>query len=250
MRNTIQFDNDLIFQSLQLTSDEARLGCKKQVRVGNRLISVYVPANSSSGDKIEIRSNDGATVCVVEITVIGGGSSNKTRLAPIHADKRFIYAAVAIALAAVVAIVLLNRPEHVPPVPDNSSSVETSEEDIGSITETDTDSEPSDSTAVVKEPETTAEPDVQYNEYGFVIGQSYEVQENLRVRAGPGKEYRILARDELLSDDYAISVNSKTTKDALIEKGKWVTCQGMQDNWMKISSGWICVNDEGEELVK
>ena len=84
----------------------------------------------------------------------------------------------------------------------------------------------------------------------FVTGNTYYVQTNLRVREGPGKEYRILTRDELTPEDYAISVDSETTTDALIEKGKMVTCQGMSDNWMKISSGWICVYDEGEELVK
>ncbi len=84
----------------------------------------------------------------------------------------------------------------------------------------------------------------------YRVGYSYTVQTNLRVRAGPGKEYRILERKELAPEDYAQSVNSKTTKDALLEKGSVVTCQGMDGNWMRIESGWICVEDEGEILVK
>ena len=83
-----------------------------------------------------------------------------------------------------------------------------------------------------------------------MIGNTYQIQTNLRVREGPGKEYRILNRDELIGDDYANSVDSKTTTDALMEKGKYVTCLGMEGDWMRIESGWICVYDEGEDLVR
>jgi len=88
------------------------------------------------------------------------------------------------------------------------------------------------------------------NDSYFVIGNTYQIQTNLRVREGPGKEYRILSRDELVGDDYANSVDSKTTTDALMEKGKYVTCLGMEGDWMRIESGWICVYDEGEDLVR
>lgn len=84
----------------------------------------------------------------------------------------------------------------------------------------------------------------------YHVGYQYTVQTNLRVRAGPGKEYRILERTELAPEDYAKSVDSKTTKDALMEKGSVVTCQGMDGKWMRIESGWICVEDAGEVLVK
>ena len=84
----------------------------------------------------------------------------------------------------------------------------------------------------------------------YVIGSSYQIQTNLRVREGPGKEYRILNRDELSPNDYENSVDSKTTTDALMEEGKTVICLGMEGDWMRIESGWICVYDEGEILVR
>ena len=84
----------------------------------------------------------------------------------------------------------------------------------------------------------------------FSEGKVYYVQTNLRVREGPGKEYRILQRSELSPDDYAQSVDSTTTTDALMEKGAAITCLEMQGNWMRIESGWVCVEDEGEVLVK
>ena len=88
------------------------------------------------------------------------------------------------------------------------------------------------------------------NDPYYVKGNQYEVQENLRVREGPGKNYRILNRSELTSGDYALSVDSDTTTDALIEKGKYVKCLGMEGDWMRIESGWVCTFDEGEVLVR
>ena len=88
------------------------------------------------------------------------------------------------------------------------------------------------------------------NDSYYVIGSSYQIQTNLRVREGPGKEYRILNRDELSPNDYENSVDSKTTTDALMEEGKTVICLGMEGDWMRIESGWICVYDEGEILVR
>lgn len=88
------------------------------------------------------------------------------------------------------------------------------------------------------------------NDSYYVIGNTYQIQTNLRVREGPGKEYRILNRDELAGADFENSVDSQTTTDALMEKGKYVTCLGMEGDWMRIESGWICTYDEGEVLVR
>lgn len=88
------------------------------------------------------------------------------------------------------------------------------------------------------------------NNSNYQVGETYTVQTNLRVREGPGKKYRILDRSELAPDDYAQSVDSTTTTDALMEKGSRITCLEMSGNWMRISSGWVCVEDEGEVLVK
>lgn len=84
----------------------------------------------------------------------------------------------------------------------------------------------------------------------YQVGESYTVQTNLRVREGPGKEYRVLDRSELTPEDYAKSVDSTTTTDALMEKGVVITCLEMSGSWMRISSGWVCVEDDGEVLVE
>ena len=84
----------------------------------------------------------------------------------------------------------------------------------------------------------------------YKVGETYYILTNLRVREGPGKDYRILSRDELTAEDYSKSVDSEITNDALLKKGEMVTCQDMSGDWMRISSGWICVYDEGEKLVE
>ena len=84
----------------------------------------------------------------------------------------------------------------------------------------------------------------------YKVGEVYTVQTNLRVREGPGKKYRILDRSELVGDDWAQSVDSKETTDALLEKGSKVTCLEMSGKWMRIESGWICTEDGGEVLIK
>lgn len=81
----------------------------------------------------------------------------------------------------------------------------------------------------------------------YIVGESYKVQDVLRVREGPGKNYRQLSRSELTSEDYA---KSEDYPDALLKKGSTITCQEMSGNWMRISSGWVCVMDGGERLVE
>lgn len=81
----------------------------------------------------------------------------------------------------------------------------------------------------------------------YVIGSTYTVQDVLRVRETPDISARQLKRSELASADYA---NSADYPDALLQKGSRVVCLEMSDNWMRIESGWICVNDGEEVLVK
>lgn len=81
----------------------------------------------------------------------------------------------------------------------------------------------------------------------FVPGRIYYTQDVLKVREGPGKNYRQLSRDELVDEDYD---NSEDYPEACLKKGSPVTCLDMSDEWMHISSGWICTFDNGEDLVK
>lgn len=98
----------------------------------------------------------------------------------------------------------------------------------------------------------TTETDISYADTssassGYIAGNYYTVQDVLRVRENPDINARQLKRSELASEDYA---NSADYPDALLQKGSRVKCLEMSDNWMRIASGWICVNDGKEVLVK
>lgn len=85
----------------------------------------------------------------------------------------------------------------------------------------------------------------------YIVGQDYYVQpsEGLRVRSEPSaaNDATILKRNQLTSEDMANAHNGDL---AVLKKGSKVTCLEMKDNWMRISSGWICVEDNGEVFVK
>lgn len=92
----------------------------------------------------------------------------------------------------------------------------------------------------------------------YIVGETYTVQpkEGLFVRYGPSTAYEELDRYYDLDSYYY--ANSYETKDdaALLKKGCAVTCERMSDDgkWMKIlcgpSYGWICVENNGEVLVR
>ena len=70
------------------------------------------------------------------------------------------------------------------------------------------------------------------------------------VRKGAGKDQAPLKRGELKGDDYKQSVGTMDEEDAALDKGSKVVCLEMSGKWMRIESGWICTEDEGEILVK
>lgn len=145
--------------------------------------------------------------------------------------------AVVVITAAIVALIYFAKNNDT----DSAGNTETSE----NIQEEDTEEQAPESISDDGGIESKSVNNSRYN-----VGESYVVQTNLRVREGPGKEYRILERYELSPDDYIQSVDSDTTTDALMEKGSVITCLEMSGNWMRISSGWVCVEDEGEVLVE
>lgn len=89
--------------------------------------------------------------------------------------------------------------------------------------------------------------DLSSDNSAYKVGSIYTVQDVLRVRENPDINARHIKRDELASEDYA---NSVDYPDALLQKGTLVECMEMSGNWMRIASGWICVNDGKEVLVK
>ncbi len=86
-----------------------------------------------------------------------------------------------------------------------------------------------------------------YEDPYYIVDEVYYTQAVLKVREGPGKDYRQLTRDELAGEDY---YNSEDYPDALLKKGSPVVCLEMSGDWMRIESGWICVRDGDETLVE
>lgn len=74
----------------------------------------------------------------------------------------------------------------------------------------------------------------------------YVVQADLKVREGPGKQYKQLKREQL--DLYYNS--SCEGEFAALEKGSIVTCVEVQGDWMNIYEGWICIKEAGEYFVR
>ena len=75
----------------------------------------------------------------------------------------------------------------------------------------------------------------------YVVGRTYTLQANMKVRSGAGTRYRWKRRSEITADGRA---NSQNTAYAVLKKGTKVTCQAISrsgaDIWIKIPSGYIC----------
>lgn len=85
----------------------------------------------------------------------------------------------------------------------------------------------------------------------YSVGGTYYIQakEGLKVREGPGKSYSQIYREYLSPDEYAQSLSGEY---ACLKQGSAVVCQEMSEdrNWMRVTSGWICVWDGTETLVR
>ena len=79
------------------------------------------------------------------------------------------------------------------------------------------------------------------NEYTVIT------KDGVVVREGPGKNYRALDRDEL-NDEYI--EKALIGKKACLKQGSKVLSLGTIGDWMEISAGWICMNYNGETLVR
>lgn len=80
----------------------------------------------------------------------------------------------------------------------------------------------------------------------YIPYHDYVVQADLKVREGPGKQYKQLKREQL--DLYYNS--SCEGEFAALEKGSIVTCVEVQGDWMNIYEGWICIKEDGEYFVR
>lgn len=81
----------------------------------------------------------------------------------------------------------------------------------------------------------------------YKVGQVYTLQTNLKVRTGPGTNYRQKKRSELTSN---ARQHAQSGTYAVLKKGTRVTCQGVNGNWIKIPSGYICGKQGNSVYIK
>lgn len=86
-----------------------------------------------------------------------------------------------------------------------------------------------------------------YTDSEYVVGNTYYTQDALRVREGPGTNYRWIYRDEMDSTEEMYCIDDD---NAVLEEDSPVECLEISGDWMRIYSGWICCFDDGERLVK
>lgn len=85
----------------------------------------------------------------------------------------------------------------------------------------------------------------------YVVGRSYTLQANMKVRTGAGTRYRWKRRSELTADGRK---NSQNTAYAVLRKGTKVTCQAVVRSgsyvWLKIPSGYVCAGQGNIIYIK
>ena len=88
----------------------------------------------------------------------------------------------------------------------------------------------------------------------YVVGKTYKLCANMRVRKGPGTMYESKRRDELTVDGRRHCAGGMDV--AILLSGTKVTCVDLSVQkggavWMKIPSGWVCaIGSAGKVYVK
>ena len=85
----------------------------------------------------------------------------------------------------------------------------------------------------------------------YVVGKTYTLQTEMRVRTGAGTNNPAKTHSQLTSD----GKKHDTDKDGALEKGTKVTCQAVKqinstDIWIKTPSGWIAAYCKGKYYIK
>lgn len=87
----------------------------------------------------------------------------------------------------------------------------------------------------------------------YTVGKTYTIvaKSGIKVRTGPGTNYRQKKKSELTADGQK---HAKDQTMAVLKKGTEVTCKEIKtvsgDTWMKIPSGWICAIEDGDVYVE
>lgn len=84
----------------------------------------------------------------------------------------------------------------------------------------------------------------------YIMGKSYTLQVELKVRTGSGTNYPAKKHSQLTVDGQKYDKD----RDGCLDAGTKVTCQKIQnvgdDIWMKVPSGWIAAYYKGEKFVQ
>ena len=81
----------------------------------------------------------------------------------------------------------------------------------------------------------------------YKVGSTYTLQTNLKVRTGPGTNYKQKKRSELTKDGQEHALSGTY---AVLKKGTKVTCKEVKSTWMKTPSGWLCTKQGGTVYIK
>lgn len=84
----------------------------------------------------------------------------------------------------------------------------------------------------------------------YQVGSTYTLQAEMKVRTGPGTNYRAKSHQELTQDGQ----NHDGDKDGAVSAGTRVTCKEVKktgnDIWVRTPSGWIAGFYQGKTYIK
>lgn len=96
----------------------------------------------------------------------------------------------------------------------------------------------------------TVRPQAAPTSINYTVGKNYTLQDEMRVRTGPGTSYRAKSHNELTTD----GKRHDGDRDGALGKGTKVTCLEVKytgnDIWIKCPSGWIAAFYNGTQFVK
>lgn len=84
----------------------------------------------------------------------------------------------------------------------------------------------------------------------YVAGKVYTLQSEMKVRTGPGTNYRAKKHSELSAD----GKKHDSDEDGALNKGTRITCKAYKDVeseiWIQTPSGWICAKSGNKVYIK
>jgi surface antigen len=84
-------------------------------------------------------------------------------------------------------------------------------------------------------------------EIKYIVGETYTLQYDMKVRTGPSTSYRQKKRTELTASGKKSALDGTY---AVLKKGTEITCMQVKGNWIKIPSGWVCAKTKNKIYIK